>query len=282
MAWGSWWRGRSGTGPGAPGGSAERPSAQAVLGAVADELSALHGEQWRVEGEEVRGPGALAVRLGEPREDDPDRLELVFLADRDRPETAVPDQLAGADGGFGVGGFGVGGGTGGGGAGGGDQDPLRRGVEVWASTAGAALIELVAHNGRFAGHLDPTDPDGLPGWHAIHGGVVGWGTGKRFHDVQDWLVRNPVLPALAPALGGDLGRDQLVGVQVCFGGGAGRRTAEVRVHGEVHAAASAALAALDWPRVTEGDAYARTFVLLVRRAGARPPAEVGLRAAGRK
>ncbi|MFD7733296.1 DUF6348 family protein [Kitasatospora phosalacinea] len=268
MAWGSWRRGRSGTGPGAPGGSTERPSAQVVLGAVADELSALHGEQWQVVGEEVRGPGALAVRIGEPREDDPHRVELLFLADRDRPETAVPDQLTGTGGGSGAGR-------------GGDEDPLRRGVEVWASTAGAALIELVAHNGRFAGHLDPSDPDGLPGWHAVHGGVVGWGTGKRFHDVQDWLVRNPVLPALAPALDGDLGRDQLVGVQVYFGGGAGRRTAEVRVHGEVHAAASAALDALDWPRVAEGDAYARTFVLLVRRAGARPPAEVGLRAAGR-
>ncbi|MEU5382352.1 DUF6348 family protein [Kitasatospora cineracea] len=262
MAWGSWWRGRSGTSPGAPGRSAERPSAQAVLDAVADELSALHGERWRVEGAEVRGPGALAVRPDFSPDGDPDRWDLVFLADRDRPETAVPDRVPWIDGG--------------------DQDPVRRGVEVWASTTGAALIELVAHNGRFAGHLDPSDPDGLPGWHAVHGGVVGWGTGRHFHDVQDWLVRNPVLPALAPALGGDLGRDQLVGVQVHFGsGGAGRRVAEVRVHGEPHAAASAALAALDWPQVAEGDAYVRTFVLLVRRAGARPPADVRLRAAGR-
>ncbi|MGW4807295.1 DUF6348 family protein [Kitasatospora sp. NPDC004272] len=266
MAWGSWWRGRSGTGPGAPGRSAERPSAQAVLGAVADELSALHGEQWRVAGEEVRGPGELAVRLGAPPDGDPHRVDLVFLVDRDRPETAVPDRVTVLDGG---------------GADGGDQDPVRRGVEVWASTAGAALIELVAHNGRFAGHLDPSDPDGLPGWHAVHGGVVGWGTGKRFHDVQDWLVRNPVLPALAPALGGDLGRDQLIGVQVSFGAGGGGQSAEVLVHGEPHAAASAALAALDWPRVAEGDSYARTFVLLARRAGTRPPAGIGLRAAER-
>ncbi|RAJ35820.1 hypothetical protein K353_05023 [Kitasatospora sp. SolWspMP-SS2h] len=270
MAWGSWWRGRSGTGPDASGKSTERPSEQAVLGAVADELSALHGERWRVEGEEVRGPGELAVRLGAAPDDDPDRLELVFLADRDRPETAVRDRVPRIDGG--------------------DQDPVRRGVEAWASTTGAALIELVAHNGRFAGHLDPSDPDGLPGWHAIHGGVVGWGTGRHFHDVQDWLVRNPVLPALAPALGGDLGRDQLVGVQVHFGGSGGNggsaggagQSAEVWVHGEPHAAASAALAGLDWPRVTEGDAYARTFVLLVRRAGTRPPADVRLRAAERR
>ncbi|QKW18577.1 hypothetical protein HUT16_05425 [Kitasatospora sp. NA04385] len=244
---------------------------------MADELSALHGERWQVEGEEVRGPGALAVRLGEPPDGDPHRLDLVFLVDRDRPETAVPDRITGVDGG-GSGGSGDGVGDG---SGDGDRDPVRRGVEVWASTAGAALIELVAHNGRFAGHLDPSDPDGMPGWHAVHGGVVGWGTGKRFHDVQDWLVRNPVLPALAPALGGDLGRDQLVGVQVSFGSGPDGRTAEVLVHGEVHAAASAALAALDWPRVAEGESYARTFVLLVRRAGARPPADVGLRAAGR-
>ncbi|BAJ27180.1 MULTISPECIES: DUF6348 family protein [Kitasatospora] len=243
---------------------------------MADELSALHGESWRVEGEEVRGPGELAVRLGEipaaVADGDPYRVDLLFLADRNRPETAVPDRVTLFEGG-------VGGGTG---SDGGDQDPVRRAVEVWASTAGAALIELVAHNGRFAGHLDPADPDGLPGWHAIHGGVVGWGTGKRFHDVQDWLVRNPVLPALAEALGGDLGREQLVGVQVSFGAGGGESRAEVLVHGTPHPAASRALAGLDWPRVAEGDSHARTFVLLVRRAGARPPAEVGLRAAGRQ
>ncbi|RKE17960.1 hypothetical protein BX266_1231 [Streptomyces sp. TLI_171] len=219
------------------------------MGAVAGELSALHGESWRVEGEEVRGPGALAVRLGTPHDDYPHHLDLVFLADRDRPETAVPDCVTGI--------------------GGGDHDPVRRGIEVWAATTGVSLLELVAHNGRFAGHLDPGDPDGLPGWHAIHGGMVGWGTGDRFHDVQDWLVRNPVLPALAPALGGELGRDQLVGVKVFLGSGGGEQSAEVRVHGEVHPEASAALAALAWPRVTEGHAYARTFVLLVRRVGDR-------------
>ncbi|MFJ5234871.1 DUF6348 family protein [Kitasatospora sp. NPDC088391] len=216
---------------------------------MADELSSLHGESWRVEGQEVRGPGALAVRLGEPHDQHPHHFDLLLLADRDRPETAVPGCVTGIDGA--------------------DQDPVRRGIEVWAATTGAALIELVAHNGRFAGHLDPGDPDGLPGWHAIHGGVVGWGTGGRFHDVQDWLVRNPVLPALADALDGDLGRDQLVGVQVLLGSGDGGSDAEVRVHGEVHRAGSEALAALDWPRVAEGAAHARTFVLLVRRVGDR-------------
>ncbi|KDN87187.1 hypothetical protein KCH_12720 [Kitasatospora cheerisanensis KCTC 2395] len=219
-----------------------------MLGAVADELSALHGEVWRVEGgdePEVRGPGAMAVRLGKPHNTHPHHFDLVFLADRDRPETAVPDCVVGIDGG--------------------DHDPVRRGVEVWAATTGVSLIELVAHNGRFAGHLDPRDPDGMPGWHAIHGGMVGWGTGDRYHAVQDWLVRNPLPPALAPALGGDLGRDQLVGVKALFGSGGGEETAEVRVNGEPHPAASAALAALDWPRVAAGHAYARTFVLLVRR-----------------
>ncbi|WP_268762381.1 DUF6348 family protein [Kitasatospora griseola] len=250
MAWGSWRRGRSGTGPDAAGRSAERPSAQVVLGAVADELSALHGEPWRVEGEggvEVRGPGGMAVRLAESDDPHPHHLDLVFLADRDRPETAVRDCVTGI--------------------GDGDRDPVRRGIEVWAATTGVSLIELVAHNGRFAGHLDPRDPDGMPGWHAIHGGVVGWGTGARYHAVQDWLVRNPLPPALAPALGGDLGRDQLVGIKVLFGGGDGEQTAEVRVNGAPHAAASAALAGLDWPRVTGGRAWARTFILLVRREG---------------
>ncbi|MFJ5927396.1 DUF6348 family protein [Kitasatospora sp. NPDC092948] len=222
---------------------------------MADELSALHGEPWRVEeadGLEVRGPGALAVRIGEPHRTRAEHLDLVFLVDRDRPETAVTDCVNRTRGG--------------------EDYPLRRGIELWAATTAVSLIELVAHNGRFAGHLDPHDPDGMPGWHAIHGGTVGWGVGERHHVVQDWLLRNPLLPALAPALGGDLGRDQLVGVKVVFGSRDGMDTADVRVGGEEHAAASAALAALDWPRFAEdepGESYARTFILLVHREGDR-------------
>ncbi|MEV4559215.1 DUF6348 family protein [Kitasatospora sp. NPDC049285] len=246
MRWGSWKRGRSDSGPGTPGGTAERPSVQTVLGAVAEELTALHGQEWRVDGEQVRGPGRLAVRLGGSADDHPDQVELVFLADTDRPGTAVPDRVAGI--------------------GAGSEEAVRRAVEVWAATSGVTMLELVAHNGRFAGHLDPLDQDGLPGWHAIHGGMVGWGTGERHHAVQDWLVRHPVLPALAPALAGPLGRDQLVGVTVFFGGRPGEETAEVLVDGRVHEAASKALAALDWPRPADGEAYARTFVLLVKRA----------------
>ncbi|WP_433425933.1 DUF6348 family protein [Microtetraspora malaysiensis] len=52
-----------------------------------------------------------------------------------------------------------------------------------------------------------------------------------------------------------------------FGGGHGAdgsdETAEVRVDGVHHEAASRVLAHLDWPRPADGMSYARTFMLLV-------------------
>jgi len=247
MGWGSWLRGAAGAGRGKQQGGAERLPDQAVLAIVAEQLAGISGKEWTVADGLVKGPGSTAVRLGDPHSDDPHHLDLVYLLDVDRPEeTAVVDCVAG---------FGAG-----------DEAAVRRGVEIWASTTAVTLLELLAHSGRFAGHVDPRDPDGFPGWHAIHGGIVAWGVGDRHHVVQDWTLDHPLLPKLAPALAGGLPRKELVGVKLFFGGRAGDETAEVRVAGEYHEAASRALAELDWPRVAEGAAYARTFVLLVHPA----------------
>ena len=64
----------------------------------------------------------------------------------------------------------------------------------------------------------------------------------------------------------------MVGVKAFFGGGHGVdgpvETAEVRVDGVHHEAASRVLAGLGWPRPAGGLSYARTFMLFVYREDA--------------
>jgi hypothetical protein len=244
MGLGSWLRGGSAATRGQQDGGAGRLSDEAVLAIVAEQLSEISGERWTVGDGMAHGPGSAAVALGAPHREGPAHLDLTFLPDAARPDgTAVADCVAG---------FGAD-----------SEAAVRRAVEIWASTTGVTMLELLAHNGRFAGHIHPSDADGLPGWHAIHGGIVAWGTGDRHNAVQDWTVTHPLLPQLAPAFADGFDRDGLIGVKIFLGGRAGQETAEVRVDGEVHEQASKALLALDWPRVTDGAAYARTFVLLV-------------------
>jgi hypothetical protein len=102
------------------------------------------------------------------------------------------------------------------------------------------VLELMERNGEFATHLGPDDPDGFPGWHAIHGGIIGWGLGERYQTVKDWAMNHPLLPALAPALTREpFERDHLIGVKLFFGSYDGVETAEVRVNGRVHEPACA-------------------------------------------
>ncbi|MFD9127265.1 DUF6348 family protein [Kitasatospora sp. NPDC059571] len=245
MGLGSWWRGASAAGRGPQDGAAGRLSDEAVLAVVAEQLSEISGERWTVADGCAKGPGTAAVAVAAPHAGGPAHLDLTYLVDAGRPEeTAVTDCVAG---------FGAD-----------SRAAVRQAVEIWASTTGVTMLELLAHNGRFAGHLHPSDPDGLPGWHAIHGGIVGWGSGERHNAVQDWTLARPLLPQLAPALADGFDRDGLVGLTIELGGRAGAESAEVRVGGVVHEQASKALLALDWPRVAEGEAHARTFVLLVR------------------
>ncbi|WP_329244271.1 DUF6348 family protein [Actinoallomurus sp. NBC_01490] len=221
-------------------------SEQAVLAIVAEQLSEMSGRPFELENGRVKGPGSTAVVLAKR----PDHaggdghLDLDFVLNVDRPQdTTITDCVAGY--------------------GESPEAKVRQAVEMWAGTTVSAVLELLAQNGRFAAHLAPDDPDGLPGWHAIHGGVIGWGTGERYEAASQWLGDHAVLPDLAPALTGEpFERHHLIGVKVFFGSTDGTDTAEVRVNGRVHPAASQALRDIAWPR-TAGSAYARTFILLV-------------------
>ncbi|WP_161714554.1 MULTISPECIES: DUF6348 family protein [unclassified Nonomuraea] len=225
-----------------------RPEDDVILGMIADRLSAAMGRPWQVEGGVAgvmaKGPGTLAVMLGDDHSGGPRHLDLDFVLNVDRPgDTTISDCVAGY------------GGT--------PEEALDRAVQVWLGTTGSALLELLVQDGSHAGHFGPGDPDGFPGWHAIHGGIIGWGTGDDHEAVQRWAVQHVLLPHLAPALKGTFEREGLIGVKAFFGGGEGTETAEVRVNGAYHETGSRALTELDWPRPEQGLSYARTFVLLV-------------------
>ncbi|GAA4563128.1 DUF6348 family protein [Planotetraspora kaengkrachanensis] len=217
---------------------------EVVLDKLARRLSAATGDPWAARGSMIKGPGTLGIFLGEDHTGSAKHLDLNFVFNLDRPvETSISDCTTG---------FGS---T--------VEEAVDRAIEMWLGTTGAALLELLRRDGSFAAHFPADDPDGFPGWHTIHGGISGWGAGEGHDVVQHWLIDNPLLPRLAPALHDALDRGSLIGVKVFFGGRAGRETAEVRVNGGVHEGASLALAGLDWPRKQDGLSYARTFMLLV-------------------
>lgn len=134
-------------------------------------------------------------------------------------------------------------------------------AHLWASTTGSCVLELkFSRTGEFAAHFDPKDPTGLLGWHAVCSDLVGYGAGSKATELQKWWVdTQKVLPALSPALS-DLSHAPH-GIKIFFGG---EDTAEVRVDGNYHEAASKALAALDWPRNSEFS-FLRAYVIAVHR-----------------
>lgn len=221
-----------------------RPADDVVLGMVADQLGVAMGAPWEVRDGMVKGPGTLAVVLGADHTGRPSHVDLDFVLNVDRPhETTISDCVTGY------------GST--------PEQVAAQAVRMWLDTTGSALLELLVQDGSHAAHYAPGDPDGLAGWHVIHGGINGWGVGDEHDAVQRWAVQHALLPPLASSLKGAFDREQLVGVKLFFGGGQGSEVAEVRVGGVCHDAASEALAELGWPRPERGFSYARTFVLLV-------------------
>ncbi|KAB1977577.1 DUF6348 family protein [Streptomyces triticiradicis] len=124
-------------------------------------------------------------------------------------------------------------------------------ANTWVQTAGACLLELLDRREHFADHAGPDDERGVPGWHVITSGAVGLG-----HDVdenrrlQGALLEANVLHRIADSFTADLESPFFNGVKVFYGGSPGAMQAEVRVNGERHEAASAAMAALGLPEPT--------------------------------
>lgn len=139
-------------------------------------------------------------------------------------------------------------------------------VRIWRETSGACLAEMLTRRGEYASHVDGSGSVGLPGWHSVVSGVPAYGPDRTSNDtLQAALVDRDVLREIAPQLVQALDRPAHNGIKVYYHRTPTSATAEVRVNGEPHQAASQALAALPWPEVT-APATARFYAVAVRPA----------------
>ncbi|MGW6054331.1 DUF6348 family protein [Streptomyces sp. NPDC055189] len=145
-------------------------------------------------------------------------------------------------------------------------------ADTWVHTAGACLLELLDGRAHFADRAGPDDECGVPGWHVITSGAVGLG---RDAEVSQWLQgalsEANVLRRIADSFTADLESPFFSGVKVFYGGSPGAMQAEVRVNGERHEAASAALASLGLPEPTAFTAVRFYALLLPVAAGGGEP-----------
>ena len=215
-----------------------------VLEMTGIKLAELTGKEWRVQpGPLLKGPGSLGVRVGPRHSDGHGHIDLEILLDVDRPgETSLPDCATGfaAD----------------------PAEATRQAIAAWADTTVPVALELFEQQGRHATSLDPGMPDGFPGWHAIVGGVWGWGLGEDHAAKQEWIADTCPWAQLAPVIAPGLTRPSLNAVRLFIGQGGDHEACEVKINGRFHEPSSAALAAMNWPR-TATMSTARVFLLLV-------------------
>jgi hypothetical protein len=215
-----------------------------VLEIAGIKLAELTGKEWRVEpGPLLKGPGSLGVRLGPRHSDSYRHNDLEFLLNVERAaETSLPDCATGlaAD----------------------PEEATRQAIAVWADTTASVALELLEQRGRYATHFAPATPGCFPGWHAIVGGVSGWGVGEDSAAKRSWVADTHPWAALAPVIAAGLTRPFLNGVRIFIGQGGGYENCEVKINGVAHEPSGIALAAMNWPRTTQMST-AKVFLVLL-------------------
>lgn len=127
----------------------------------------------------------------------------------------------------------------------------RHAADMWVQTAGMCLLELLDGRGRFADHFGPGDQGYIPGWHTIASGAAGFGIDvTQTGNLQAALLGANVLSRVAETFIADLESPFFNGIKVFYGGQPGAMSAEIRVNGARHEAASAAMASLGLPEPT--------------------------------
>lgn len=81
------------------------------------------------------------------------------------------------------------------------SDRSQLGARLWQATAFTAVQELFDQSGKVADHYDGDASDGLPGWHAVHSPVAGWGWSGAFPELlADWVAEHPLHRSWHPAV----------------------------------------------------------------------------------
>ena len=132
-----------------------------VLEMAGIKLAEVTGKERRAEpGPLLKRPGTPGVRLGPRHSDSYRHIDLEFLLSVDRAaESSLPDCAAGlaAD----------------------PEEATGQAIADWADTTASVALELLEQRGSYATHFGPATPGCFPGWHAIVGGVSGWGVGEN-------------------------------------------------------------------------------------------------------
>jgi len=215
---------------------------QLALDATARHRNELTSGGWEPDGEAILGPGTLRVVVARHAGIGYEHVDYGFELNRDRADVPVVWDCAS-------------------GAGSALADAIDYAARMWVTSTAVVVLEMLHHDGRFAEHYQATDPDGLPGWHAIHGPIIGFGAGSGSEAMQQWVIDHPLLPQLAEPLLAAFDRPNINGLKILFGGD----IAEVRINGSADPAASAGLASLLWPR-TDPPGFIRCFVLAIHPA----------------
>lgn len=199
---------------------------------------------WKTEGDVIRGPHGAAIRFTDRHGNGSDEhVDVEFTFQDDNPDTL---RLWDCVSGFG------------------DSLPeyASSAAHLWGGTSAGALLELqYSQKGEFADHFHGHDPQGLRGWHCICSAVMGYGEGDSAQSLQGWwLSRHTVLPTISPFLR-TLSDNRPHSIKVFFGA---QDVAEVRIDGDLHAEATAALLSLDWPRLGPVG-FLRVFIIALHR-----------------
>ncbi|MFF7888249.1 DUF6348 family protein [Streptomyces sp. NPDC020794] len=132
------------------------------------------------------------------------------------------------------------------------------------------FARLLDRRQYFADHAGPDDERGVPGWYCIASGAVGLGVdAEESRRLQNSLVDANVLHHIADTFTADLESPFFNGIKVFCGGQPGKVQAEIRVTGERHEAASAALDLPEPNAFTMVRAYA--LLLPMPEDGTEPP-----------
>lgn len=129
---------------------------------------------------------------------------------------------------------------------------------------------MLGQRGGYAAHFGPAAPGGFPAWHAIVGGVSGWGVGEDSAAKRQWVADTCPWEKLESVISADLTRPFLNGVRIFIGQGGGYENCEVKINGDPHQPSTAALMAMSWPR-TPQMSTAKVFLLLVHPEEASTP-----------
>jgi len=206
---------------------------------IAAHLNDLSGT-WTVDGEVVRGEGSTVIVVTDLHGDaqEPNHVDVGVALN---PEMAAAPVIWDCAAGHGA--------T--------PEEVAETAAHMWVETTGSTVLELLVQDGRFAAHIVADDPEGLPGFHVLHGPVLPFGADRE--PLLRWVLDHPLLPALRETLPRHLDAS-VNGVKLLFGGTPDQETVEVRVNGAIRDDATEAVRALGWPRV-EQPTFVKMFLL---------------------